>query len=56
MRAVVQRVRESRVTVGEKVTGEIGKGLVVLIGVEDVYKRQWHWLPGTFISSSQEMM
>ena len=36
MRAVVQRVRESRVTVGEKVTGEIGKGLMVLIGVEAV--------------------
>ena len=35
MRAVVQRVRESRVTVGEKVTGEIGKGLMVLIGVEE---------------------
>lgn len=35
MRAVVQRVTESRVTVDEKITGEIGKGLMVLIGVED---------------------
>ena len=35
MRAVVQRVTESRVTVGGEVAGEIGKGLMVLIGVED---------------------
>lgn len=35
MRAVVQRVTKSRVTVEDKVTGEIGRGLMVLIGVED---------------------
>lgn len=35
MRAVVQRVKKSSVTVDEKITGEIGKGLMVLIGVED---------------------
>ncbi len=35
MRAVVQRVTESRVAVDGKITGEIGKGLMVLIGVED---------------------
>lgn len=34
MRAVVQRVKKSSVTVDEKITGEIGKGLMVLIGVE----------------------
>jgi D-tyrosyl-tRNA(Tyr) deacylase len=34
MRAVVQRVGEARVTVGERVVGEIGRGLLVLIGVE----------------------
>ena len=34
MRAVVQRVTESSVTVDGKVTGSIGKGLMVLIGVE----------------------
>lgn len=34
MRAVVQRVRSARVTVGERVTGEIGQGLLVLVGVE----------------------
>jgi D-tyrosyl-tRNA(Tyr) deacylase len=33
MRAVVQRVRSARVTVGDRVTGEIGPGLLVLLGV-----------------------
>ncbi len=33
MRAVIQRVSRARVTVGERVTGEIGPGLVALIGV-----------------------
>ncbi len=35
MRAVVQRVKEADVTVEEKVTGSIDKGLMVLLGVED---------------------
>jgi D-aminoacyl-tRNA deacylase len=35
MRAVVQRVAEADVTVDEKVTGSIEKGLMVLLGVED---------------------
>jgi D-tyrosyl-tRNA(Tyr) deacylase len=34
MRAVVQRVTSARVTVGDRVTGEIGTGLLVLLGVE----------------------
>jgi D-aminoacyl-tRNA deacylase len=33
MRAVVQRVSEARVRVGEQVAGEIGPGLCVLLGV-----------------------
>jgi D-tyrosyl-tRNA(Tyr) deacylase len=33
MRAVVQRVSRARVTVGSEVTGEIGLGLLVLLGV-----------------------
>lgn len=34
MRAVVQRVSSARVTVGDRVTGEIGVGLLALVGVE----------------------
>jgi D-tyrosyl-tRNA(Tyr) deacylase len=33
MRAVVQRVKKSSVTVNEKVVGSISKGLIVLLGV-----------------------
>ena len=33
MRAIVQRVTSARVRVGEQVVGEIGHGLLVLIGV-----------------------
>ena len=35
MRAVVQRVSSARVTVEDELTGEIGHGLVVLVGVAD---------------------
>ncbi len=35
MRAVVQRVSKSSVTVDGEVTGSIGRGLMVLIGVEE---------------------
>lgn len=35
MRAVIQRVNRSSVIVDSKVVGEIGKGLNVLLGVED---------------------
>jgi D-aminoacyl-tRNA deacylase len=33
MRAVLQRVSRAKVTVGEEITGEIGAGLLVLLGV-----------------------
>jgi D-tyrosyl-tRNA(Tyr) deacylase len=33
MRAVVQRVSRARVTVGREIVGEIGRGLLVLLGV-----------------------
>jgi D-tyrosyl-tRNA(Tyr) deacylase len=33
MRAVVQRVSRARVSVGERMTGEIGPGVMVLVGV-----------------------
>jgi len=34
MRAVIQRVTHARVTVGDRVTGEIGVGLLAFVGVE----------------------
>lgn len=34
MRAVIQRVRSARVTVGDRVVGAIRQGLLVLLGVE----------------------
>lgn len=34
MRAVIQRVTQSSVVVNEAVTGEIGRGLLVLLGIE----------------------
>jgi D-tyrosyl-tRNA(Tyr) deacylase len=33
MRAVIQRVSRARVTVNEEIAGEIGRGLLVLLGV-----------------------
>lgn len=35
MRAVIQRVTEASVTVNNEVTGSIGQGLLVLVGIED---------------------
>lgn len=35
MRVVIQRVTEASVTVHENITGEIGVGLLVLVGIED---------------------
>ena len=34
MRAVLQRVSSARVTVAGEITGEIGPGLLVLLGVQ----------------------
>lgn len=33
MRAVIQRVSHAKVTVGDEITGEISRGLLVLVGV-----------------------
>lgn len=35
MRAIIQRVSSCTVTVGEEITGQIGAGLLVLLGVRD---------------------
>jgi len=35
MRAVIQRVSEASVTIDGKIRGEIGRGFLVLLGVED---------------------
>jgi D-tyrosyl-tRNA(Tyr) deacylase len=35
MRAVIQRVSEARVTIGAEVSGRIGNGLLVLLGIEE---------------------
>src|SRR5262249_5086013 len=45
MRAVVQRVRRARVVIGEEVVGEIGLGLLVLLGVaRDDTADEGRWL------------
>jgi D-tyrosyl-tRNA(Tyr) deacylase len=35
MRAVIQRVTKASVTIEEQINGQIGNGLVVLLGIED---------------------
>ena len=35
MRAVIQRVSSASVTVDSEIVGEIGTGLLVLLGIED---------------------
>lgn len=45
MRVVVQRVKEARVLVEEKVVGSIGKGLLILFGVhKDDSPKKISWL------------
>ena len=35
MRAVIQRVSEAKVTIGQETVGRIGRGYMVLLGIED---------------------
>ena len=35
MRVVIQRVSEASVTIGSEISGQIGPGLLVLLGIED---------------------
>lgn len=50
MRAVIQRVSKASVTVDGVVTGAIGAGLLVLLGVEDADTREdLVWLSGKIV-------
>lgn len=47
MRAVIQRVSEARVVIGDAVRGQIGRGLLVLVAVEDAdTETDLEWLSG----------
>jgi D-tyrosyl-tRNA(Tyr) deacylase len=47
MRAVIQRVTEARVAIGGVVRGEIGRGFLVLVAVEDAdTEADIEWLSG----------
>ena len=51
MRALIQRVREARVTVAGRVTGEIGAGLLVLAAVAtDDSEADGEWLARKIVS------
>lgn len=50
MRAVIQRVSEGKVTIGGQVSGAIGRGLVVLVAVEDAdTPEDIEWLSGKIV-------
>lgn len=45
MRALIQRVREASVVVNEKITGHIGPGLLILLGIEETDEQEdLEWL------------
>ena len=51
MRAVIQRVGKASVTVDGKVTGQIGEGLLVLVGIEDADTGEdINWLSGKIVN------
>ena len=50
MRAVIQRVKEAKVTIGESVKGAVGPGLVVLLAVEEADTAEdVEWLSGKIV-------
>ena len=50
MLAIIQRVREARVTSEERVTGEIEQGLLILLGIEDADdETDVEWLSGKLV-------
>jgi D-tyrosyl-tRNA(Tyr) deacylase len=51
MRIVIQRVSEAAVRVDGKITGSIGKGLLVLMGIEDAdTKEDIEWLSNKIVN------
>ena len=47
MRAVIQRVSEASVTVDHVITGRVGQGILVLLGIEDADQQEdIEWLSG----------
>src|SRR5688500_14938591 len=51
MRVVIQRVSKASVTVDGKITGKIGEGLLVLLGVEDADgDEDILWLSGKIVN------
>ncbi|OIV43358.1 D-aminoacyl-tRNA deacylase [Flavobacterium johnsoniae] len=50
MKVVIQRVSQASVTVDEKITAEIQKGLLILVGIEDADTQEdIDWLSGKII-------
>ena len=51
MRSVIQRVSTAQVRVDEKITGKIGLGLLVLVGIEEEDKAEdIEWLSGKIVN------
>jgi D-aminoacyl-tRNA deacylase len=51
MRAVIQRVSEATVTVDHTITGRVGQGILVLLGIEDADQQEdIEWLGGKIIN------
>jgi D-aminoacyl-tRNA deacylase len=51
MRAVIQRVREASVTVDDRITGSVGQGLLIFLGIEDADNEEdIQWLSGKIVN------
>ena len=51
MRAVIQRVKEASVTVDDNVTGSVGQGLLIFLGIEDADNEEdILWLSGKIVN------
>jgi D-tyrosyl-tRNA(Tyr) deacylase len=51
MRAVIQRVKEASVTVDDNITGSVGQGLLIFLGIEDADNEEdILWLSGKIVN------